>query len=320
MPPLAIPATKVYVGGLPRDLDCQQLYDLFSTVGHVVECTLLTGYGFVHFGSPEEGQRAMMQLNNYQVAPGFWLHVRPSTTKLCPIPGVYGQEMCYYCLSNEHSYTDCPMYKDEFTEKLAQKKEKAAKFREAKAAGEKRPATDGAKSPEPKKKEGDAEEQPKAGSTAMEVDKAAAATPAEDKDKESAAGGEKAAASPAKKPYGGRGRGTWRGRGGQRGGFDARGKFGAPRGGGYAGGGGRYNLRPGSGPTIKSFGVPHAPPPPFGGAGGYGGHGGPPPLEATLSAAMGYGAPQASPYTYVPPSQSFVPFTGVPPPGFGARF
>ena len=47
VPPLAIPATKVYVGGLPQDFECQQLYDLFSTIGHVVECTLLKGYGFV---------------------------------------------------------------------------------------------------------------------------------------------------------------------------------------------------------------------------------------------------------------------------------
>ena len=218
--------------------------------------------------------------------------------------------------------------RSEYTEKVTQKKERAAKFREARKAREegavKRPATGGAKSPEPKKKEGDAE------GAAMEVEKpastAAATSDTPDAAAEAAASG---AASPSKEGSGsGAGAGAggrMRGRGGPRGwrgsgGAGGRGgKFGSGYGGGGGYGGGRYNLRPGGGPTIKSYGMPQ-PTPHFGAPGG--GYGGARPLEATFSAAMGYGGQAASPFTYVPPPPSYggAPFTGVPPPGFGARY
>lgn len=103
--------TKLYVGGLPEDFQCQDLFDLFSTVGQVVECTLLKGYGFIHYSAPEEAQRALVMLNNYQLKRGFAINVKPSRTKLCQTPGVYGQTMCYFCLSPTHSYKECERFK-----------------------------------------------------------------------------------------------------------------------------------------------------------------------------------------------------------------
>ncbi|KAI3448122.1 hypothetical protein Pfo_004787 [Paulownia fortunei] len=63
--------TSLYVGDLDANVTDSQLYDLFSQMGDVVSvrvCRDLTsrrslGYGYVNYGSPQDAERALMELN-----------------------------------------------------------------------------------------------------------------------------------------------------------------------------------------------------------------------------------------------------------------
>jgi RNA recognition motif-containing protein len=62
---------RLYVGGLPYQTNEQDLTGLFEQVGPVVSATVITdretgrskGFGFVEMSTPEDGQRAISQLN-----------------------------------------------------------------------------------------------------------------------------------------------------------------------------------------------------------------------------------------------------------------
>jgi RNA recognition motif-containing protein len=62
---------RLYVGGLPYQTNEDDLTSLFGQVGTVTSVTVITdrdtgrskGFGFVEMNSPEEGQRAIEQLN-----------------------------------------------------------------------------------------------------------------------------------------------------------------------------------------------------------------------------------------------------------------
>ena len=64
-------STRIYVGNLPYTADPQQLIQLFSTFGEVVDATIVTdrdsgqskGFGFVEMSSAEAAQGAIAGLN-----------------------------------------------------------------------------------------------------------------------------------------------------------------------------------------------------------------------------------------------------------------
>lgn len=66
---------RLYVGGLPYQTTEQELVDLFSQAGQVIEATVITdretgrskGFGFVEIGSTEDGQYAIERLNGTTV-------------------------------------------------------------------------------------------------------------------------------------------------------------------------------------------------------------------------------------------------------------
>ena len=79
--------TKLYVGGLPQDFQCQDLFDLFSTVGEVVECTMLNGYGFIvlislhliRFGSPI---KFLIRMQNFPLVCSIIRHPKKRKERL----------------------------------------------------------------------------------------------------------------------------------------------------------------------------------------------------------------------------------------------
>jgi RNA recognition motif-containing protein len=62
---------RLYVGGLPYQTNEDELISLFGQIGTVNAATVITdretgrskGFGFVDMSTPEEGQRAIEQLN-----------------------------------------------------------------------------------------------------------------------------------------------------------------------------------------------------------------------------------------------------------------
>ena len=65
--------SKLYVGNLPYSTTEDEINDLFSQCGEVIEITLIAdretgrpkGFGFVEMGSPEEAEKAIEQLDGY---------------------------------------------------------------------------------------------------------------------------------------------------------------------------------------------------------------------------------------------------------------
>jgi cold-inducible RNA-binding protein len=66
---------KLYVGNLPYQIDETQLQDLFAQAGAVESVTVMRdmatgrarGFGFVEMGSDDEAQKAIDQLNSYEL-------------------------------------------------------------------------------------------------------------------------------------------------------------------------------------------------------------------------------------------------------------
>ena len=62
---------RLYVGGLPYQTNEEELTSLFEQIGEVASATVITdretgrskGFGFVEMNNPEDGQRAIDQLN-----------------------------------------------------------------------------------------------------------------------------------------------------------------------------------------------------------------------------------------------------------------
>jgi RNA recognition motif-containing protein len=68
-------ATKLFVGGLSWDTTEDSLRNLFSQIGMVASCTIVTdkftgksrGFGFVEMSNPEDSQKAIAELNGKQL-------------------------------------------------------------------------------------------------------------------------------------------------------------------------------------------------------------------------------------------------------------
>ena len=67
--------SKIYVGGLPYEVDDQQLNDLFSAYGTIASARVITdrftgrsrGFGFVKMPNNDEGQAAIDALNESEL-------------------------------------------------------------------------------------------------------------------------------------------------------------------------------------------------------------------------------------------------------------
>ncbi len=77
----AVTGTKLFVDGLPRGFDDQQLHDLFAAYGQVVSARILTSVsarlplaGYVVMASTEEARRAIEVLDRTRLN-GQWLLV-----------------------------------------------------------------------------------------------------------------------------------------------------------------------------------------------------------------------------------------------------
>lgn len=66
---------RIYVGNLPYSIDDRELRTIFEEHGSVTEVVIITdretgrarGFGFVEFGSREEGEKAIQELNGKDI-------------------------------------------------------------------------------------------------------------------------------------------------------------------------------------------------------------------------------------------------------------
>ena len=88
-------SSKIYVGGLPYATTDAQLQDLFAAHGTVESARVITdkftgrsrGFGFVEMASNEEAQKAISELNDFQLG-GRGLAVNEARPK--PESGGFG--------------------------------------------------------------------------------------------------------------------------------------------------------------------------------------------------------------------------------------
>eukprot|EP00670_Eutreptiella_braarudii_P006897 CAMPEP_0174286462 /NCGR_PEP_ID=MMETSP0809-20121228/11961_1 /TAXON_ID=73025 ORGANISM="Eutreptiella gymnastica-like, Strain CCMP1594" /NCGR_SAMPLE_ID=MMETSP0809 /ASSEMBLY_ACC=CAM_ASM_000658 /LENGTH=236 /DNA_ID=CAMNT_0015382551 /DNA_START=41 /DNA_END=751 /DNA_ORIENTATION=- len=82
-------STSVYVGGIPHDWDETMIQRMFETSGAITQINLTKGrnpignIGFVHYGTPEEAQIAIQNMNGYAVDETRYLTVRANTSPKC---------------------------------------------------------------------------------------------------------------------------------------------------------------------------------------------------------------------------------------------
>ena len=69
--------TEVFVGKLPRDIYEPHLFPIFSSVGRIYKIRLMMdfsgtnrGYCFVQYATPGEAQRAIGELNDFEISKG----------------------------------------------------------------------------------------------------------------------------------------------------------------------------------------------------------------------------------------------------------
>jgi Q family heterogeneous nuclear ribonucleoprotein R len=74
--------SEVFVGKIPRDLYEDELVPVFEKFGTIYEMRLMMdfsgttrGFGFVQFSCPQEAERAVKELNNYEVRPNKYIGV-----------------------------------------------------------------------------------------------------------------------------------------------------------------------------------------------------------------------------------------------------
>lgn len=70
--------SEVFVGKLPRNCYEPELVPVFEKAGKIYELRLMMdfsgtnrGYCFVHYFEPEEADRAVRELNNYEIRRGW---------------------------------------------------------------------------------------------------------------------------------------------------------------------------------------------------------------------------------------------------------
>ncbi|GLH06476.1 Sex-lethal homolog, partial [Gryllus bimaculatus] len=78
--------SEVFVGKIPRNCFEDELVPVFSRVGQIYELRLMMdfsgtnrGYAFVMYTCPEEAEKAVNELNNYEIRPGRNIGVVRST-------------------------------------------------------------------------------------------------------------------------------------------------------------------------------------------------------------------------------------------------
>jgi hypothetical protein len=84
--------TKLYVTNFPEDMDQDEMKKLFNQYGDVLECTIMWNqYAFVHFGSYEEAEKAMLGVKGSQYK-GNKLSVQWSTSSKYQQPKQHQQQ------------------------------------------------------------------------------------------------------------------------------------------------------------------------------------------------------------------------------------
>ncbi|KAJ8681737.1 hypothetical protein QAD02_017529 [Eretmocerus hayati] len=76
------PGCEIFVGKLPRDIYEDAIYPLFSRVGKIYEVRLMMnfsgtnrGFCFIMYETQEAAQRAVRELNNYEIIPNWFIGV-----------------------------------------------------------------------------------------------------------------------------------------------------------------------------------------------------------------------------------------------------
>jgi Q family heterogeneous nuclear ribonucleoprotein R len=80
--PLPAKGSEVFVGKLPRDVYEDELVPVFEQVGIIYELRLMMdfsgtnrGFGFVQFTNPYDADKAVKELNNYEIRPKRYIGV-----------------------------------------------------------------------------------------------------------------------------------------------------------------------------------------------------------------------------------------------------
>ncbi|CAF0787080.1 unnamed protein product [Rotaria sp. Silwood1] len=84
--PVKVVKTKLFIGNLDPATQPSELSNLFGPFGTVLEASVIKDYGFVHFGTVEEAEKAAVALNNNDFH-GKRLRVELSTSTVRHRPG-----------------------------------------------------------------------------------------------------------------------------------------------------------------------------------------------------------------------------------------
>ncbi|XP_076041527.1 RNA-binding protein lark isoform X2 [Oratosquilla oratoria] len=99
--------TKIFIGNIHKDTKLEELRGLFEVYGSVVEADILTNYAFVHMDDEAQAQRAIKELDGYELH-GLRLRVQESTSRVRQHAGMGNPDMCYRCGSSGHWSKECP--------------------------------------------------------------------------------------------------------------------------------------------------------------------------------------------------------------------
>ncbi|KAL8619749.1 hypothetical protein ACOMHN_025835 [Nucella lapillus] len=95
------PGTKIFIGNLPDDPDLDRLRSLFETVGKIAEMDVIKNYGFVHYTTEEDSQKAVEELNEAEF-DGKNIKVEQSRSTVRHKPGMGNMTECYRCGNSGH--------------------------------------------------------------------------------------------------------------------------------------------------------------------------------------------------------------------------
>jgi hypothetical protein len=84
--PIKVVKTKLFIGNLDPATQPGELSELFAPFGSVLEASVIKDYGFIHYGTIEEAEKAVAALNNKEFH-GKRLRVELSTSTVRHRPG-----------------------------------------------------------------------------------------------------------------------------------------------------------------------------------------------------------------------------------------